>query len=215
MTQSARSADTRRRLIEAGLEVFAEEGFRNATLQEICGRAGANIAAANYHFGGKEELYAAVFEYAVQRATTDGRSDAHAADASPEERLRAHIGTFLGRLLDPGRQAWIARLVAREMIEPTPVLDRLVRKRMRANHELIAGAIRDLLGPGASDETVRFCTLSVVAQCVFYRNSAPVITRLYPDLQPAKEVRRIAEHVTSFSLGAIRGLKPSERRKRA
>jgi AcrR family transcriptional regulator len=68
MRQVARSANTRRRLLEAALEVFTAEGFRNATIQQICARAGANIAAAHYHFGGKEELYAAVFEHAVSLA---------------------------------------------------------------------------------------------------------------------------------------------------
>ena len=60
--------------------------------------------------------------------------------------------------------------------------------------------------PAATPETVRLCTLSVVSQCVFYRNSAAVVTRLYPEIVPAKEVERIADHVTQFSLAAIRGL---------
>jgi len=99
--------------------------------------------------------------------------------------------------------------MAREMIEPTPALDRLVRRRMRANHEQLGAIIRELLGPAASTDTVRLCTVSVIAQCVFYRNSAPVIARLYPDLAGSSEVGRLAEHVTAFSLAAIRGLRAS------
>ena len=68
MTHAERSADTRARLLEAAVEVFAEEGFRGATIQRICKLAGANIAAAHYHFGDKEGLYAAVFEYAERNA---------------------------------------------------------------------------------------------------------------------------------------------------
>ena len=202
---TTRSNETRQRLLEAAAEVFADGGYRRATIAKICRQAGANIAAVNYHFGGKQELYAAVFEYAQRRASTE---DTAAVDetAPPEDRLRAHVATFVGRLLDPRRPAWIARLLAHELIEPTQVLDRLVRNRMRANHQLIAGAIRELLGPDATPETVRLCTLSVVSQCVFYRNSAAVVTRLYPEIVPSKEVERIADHVTQFSLAAIRGL---------
>jgi AcrR family transcriptional regulator len=202
---TTRSNETRQRLLEAAAEVFADGGYRRATIAKICRRAGANIAAVNYHFGDKQGLYAAVFEYAQRRASTE---DAGAVDeaAPPEDRLRAHVATFVGRLLDPRRPAWIARLLAHELIEPTQVLDRLVRNRMRANHQLIASAIRELLGPAATPETVRLCTLSVVSQCVFYRNSAAVVTRLYPEIVPSKEVERIADHVTQFSLAAIRGL---------
>jgi AcrR family transcriptional regulator len=202
---TTRSNETRQRLLEAAAEVFADGGYRRATIAKICRLAGANIAAVNYHFGGKQELYAAVFEYAQRRASTEDTAAVDEA-APPEDRLRAHVATFVGRLLDPRRPAWIARLLAHELIEPTQVLDRLVRNRMRANHQLIASAIRELLGPDARPETVRLCTLSVVSQCVFYRNSAAVVTRLYPEIVPSKEVERIADHVTQFSLAAIRGL---------
>jgi TetR/AcrR family transcriptional regulator, regulator of cefoperazone and chloramphenicol sensitivity len=204
MKQTARSAQTRERLLEAAADVFAADGFRNARIQAICRRAGANIAAAHYHFGDKEGLYAAVFDYAQERATRDYPPES--LEGPPETRLRAHITSFLARLLDPDRPAWFARLLAREMIDPTPALDRLVRQRMRANHDQLADIIRALLGPDPTDDTVRLCVLSVVSQCVFYRNSAPIIARLYPELEPATELERIADHVTRFSLAAIDGL---------
>lgn len=206
MSTGARSEGIRQRLLDAAAEVFADEGYRRATIAEICGRAGANIAAVHYHFGNKQGLYAAVFDYAQQRASTEEATGVPEQLATPEERLRAQVTSFLTRLLDPRRPAWIARLMAHELIEPSEVLDRLVRNRMRANHELIADAVRDLLGAQASLEDVRLCTLSVVSQCVFYRHSAAVVTRLYPDLVPSREIARIAEHVTQFSLAAIRGL---------
>ena len=206
MSTGARSEGIRQRLLDAAAEVFAAAGYRRATIAEICRRAGANIAAVHYHFGDKQGLYAAVFDYAQQRATTEEANGHPEQPTTPEGRLRVQVTSFLTRLLDPRRPAWIARLMAHELIEPSDVLDRLVRNRMRANHEQIADAVRDLLGPQASPETVRLCTLSVVSQCVFYRHSAAVVTRLYPDLVPSREIDRLAEHVTQFSLAAIRGL---------
>src|SRR5258705_7482573 len=161
----ARSSATRQRLLEAGLEVFARDGFRGATIEHICRRAGANIAAAHYHFGDKERLYAAVFQHAERRARSDVRPDA-ATGGTAEARLRAHVTSFLRRLLDPRRPAWMAQLLAHELVHPTPALDRVVRRRMRANHDQIAGIVREL-APAAPPEAVRLATLSVVAQCVF------------------------------------------------
>jgi TetR/AcrR family transcriptional regulator, regulator of cefoperazone and chloramphenicol sensitivity len=205
MGHAARSADTRGRLLEAAVEVFAEEGYRRATIQRICKLAGANIAAAHYHFGDKEGLYAAVFEYA-ERHSAELASSLVTEGERPEDQLRAYVASFLSRLLDPRKPAWIARLLARELIDPTPALDRLVRRRVRANHDQLAEILRSLLGPEATPETVRLCTLSVISQCVFYRNSAAVVSRLYPELVPSREVQQLADHVTRFSLAAMHGL---------
>jgi TetR/AcrR family transcriptional regulator, regulator of cefoperazone and chloramphenicol sensitivity len=209
-----RSEMTRRRLLEAAVEVFAREGFRGATIHQICSRAGANISAVHYHFGDKEGLYAAVFEYAERRSAEDWPLR-KAPPGQPEERLRAHVTAFLTRLLDPRRPAWMARLLAREMIEPTPALDRLVRRRIRTNHDQLAGIVGELLGPDAEPQAVRLCTLSVIAQCAFYRNSAPIVERLYPEIVPERDVALLADHITRYSLLAIRGLRAEQRSRTA
>ena len=51
---------TKARLLEAAGEEFAEKGFELARVRAICERAGANLAAINYHFGDKEQLYVEV-----------------------------------------------------------------------------------------------------------------------------------------------------------
>src|SRR5262245_37401215 len=188
-----RSQATRQRLLEAALEVFAREGFRGATIERICRRAGANIAAAHYHFGDKRRLYAAVFAHAERQARAR-RPDESRDERTAAGRLRALVASFLHRLLDPDRPAWMAQLLAHELIDPTPALDRIVRRRMRANHEQIAAIIRDL-APGAPIEAIRLATLSIVAQCVFYRHSAAIVSRLYPDIDAAGEIDRLADHV--------------------
>lgn len=49
--------DIHERLLHAASELFARTGFRGATVRDIAQSAGANVAAANYHFGSKEALY--------------------------------------------------------------------------------------------------------------------------------------------------------------
>ena len=58
----------RERLLEAAGEVFAERGFRDATVREICKRADMNQAAINYYFGDKKGIYEAVLRYAHRHA---------------------------------------------------------------------------------------------------------------------------------------------------
>lgn len=53
---------TRRRIMDAAEQLFAERGFGTVSLREIVVRAGANTASAHYHFGSKESLIRHVFE---------------------------------------------------------------------------------------------------------------------------------------------------------
>jgi AcrR family transcriptional regulator len=199
---------TERRLLEAAGEVFAERGFRNATVREICQRAGANIAAVNYHFGDKERLYAAVWQYAVACAIEKyppefGLSD----DATAEERLAAFIRSFLLGILDEGRPSWLGKLRAREMAEPTTVFDTVVEETIRPRHVLLMSIIRDLVGPAVSDGEIRLSAFSIVGQCLHYYHCQPVISRLYPQQKYDRDdIERLAGHVTRFSLVALKHL---------
>lgn len=201
---SPRAADTRRRLLEAAGEVFAEHGFRAATIQEICRRAEANIAAVNYHFSDKEQLYHEVIRFAEEQSGDD-RPRELPPGATAEERLYAHVEWFLHHVLEEGRPAWHGRLMAREMIEPTSALDALVEGHIRESQVRLTAIVRELLGKKASDEQVRRCAFSITGQCLFYHHCEPVISRLYPGFTvKSSQIPSLARHVTDFSLAALR-----------
>jgi AcrR family transcriptional regulator len=208
LPQPSNDTATRQRLIEVAGEVFADQGFRSATIRDICGRAGANVAAVNYHFGDKEQLYLDVLEHAHRTSLTRYPPDlGTTADSPAEDRLRAFIRSFLLRLLDDGVPAWLGKLMAREMVEPTPALDGLVERVMRPLFTLLVGIVQDLAGPDADTQRVRLCAQSVVGQLIFYRHAQECLRRLGPDAVCGPDkVEAIADHVTRFSLAAIRDL---------
>ncbi|MCU1343136.1 MAG: transcriptional regulator, TetR family, partial [Candidatus Acidoferrum typicum] len=57
---------TREKLLEVAEHVFADRGYQAATIREICVRAGANVAAVNYHFGDKLGLYTEVLQQSIR-----------------------------------------------------------------------------------------------------------------------------------------------------
>jgi AcrR family transcriptional regulator len=203
---------TRHQLLEAAGVVFATVGFRDATVREICRLAEANIAAVNYHFGDKETLYAEVLRYAQQKALEKHPPLQDAGlDAAPEKKLQAFVLSLLLRIFDKGPTAWHGKLMAREMIEPTAALDSLVEERIRPMSDQLRKIIAEILDCPLNDERLTLCGFSVVSQCVFYNHCQPVIRRLYPrqTFEPA-EISRLAEHITRFSLAAMKHLADSK-----
>src|SRR5436189_1754138 len=51
---------TKERILDAAESLFMEHGFEATSLRSITAAAGVNLAAVNYHFGSKEELFQAV-----------------------------------------------------------------------------------------------------------------------------------------------------------
>ena len=202
-----KTLETRQRLLEAAGEVFAEHGFRDATIREICERAKANIAAVHYHFGDKEELYAAVFTYARSCAVAIFEGEVPPT-ASAEERLRVFVRAVLTRFFDEGRPAWLGKLVAQEMIDPTKALDSLINEQIRPNSERLKAIARELIGVEIDEQELWRCTFSIAAQWLFYFHCGQVVKRLNPDQQfGPQELERLADHITKFSVTALKGWK--------
>jgi AcrR family transcriptional regulator len=197
---------TEQRLLEAAGEIFAERGYQAATTRQICEKAGANIAAINYHFGDKEGLYMAVLRSVPKTYAEKYPPDSGLGAGTPaEQKLGAYLRSLLHRIFDEGRPGWYAKLIAREMMEPTPALDTLVEEAARPVHRELASIIRELLGSHATEEAVRLCTLSIMSQCVYYHHARSVLRRLYPEqTYEAQDIDRLAHHITEFSLGALR-----------
>ena len=215
-TDSARHAATRRALLDAAADVFAEAGFRNATVRDICRRAEANVAAVSYHFGDKQALYAEVLTEQSRLALAKYPNPRPDPRATPAQRLELFVRSFLQRVLSAELHARHGRIMAREMVEPTAALDRLVAEAIRPQSELLRAIVTDLLGGRADAETTRLCGMSVVGQIVFYCHCQPVLTRLFPAAKfDTGEIDRLTSHITAFSLAAIRGLARPVTRKSA
>jgi len=196
------STETQKRLLEAAGEVFAEHGFRDATIREICRRADANVAAVSYHFGDKRELYVATLKYAhnCAGALTQHRLDDQGLP--PEERLRRYVRNFLQRLFASGRPSWHGRLIAREMAEPTALAD-IVDEEIRPNSEFAGRIITDLVGP-LPPEVLARCVASLVGQILHYHFARAVLKLISPVFAELdQDLDALAEHITQFSLAGL------------
>jgi AcrR family transcriptional regulator len=80
--QWERTAQTQRALLAAAREVFTARGFSEASIAEVVERAGSSVGSLYHHFGGKSELFLALWqehqaahEQAATSAVTEARKN--------------------------------------------------------------------------------------------------------------------------------------------
>jgi TetR/AcrR family transcriptional regulator, regulator of cefoperazone and chloramphenicol sensitivity len=204
-------AETRDRLLNVGKRLFADRGFKDVTVREICRDAQANVAAVNYHFGDKLGLYRAVLQSAIDRMheTTDLARE-RGRGQPPETQLRTFITIFIRRLLDD-QTGTVHRLVTREMLDPTPALDAIIEQGVRPRMEFLRELIARMIGSDEDDPRVLRSVASVSTQFAAYMPN-PIADRLgaAAERSPA-DADAIAEHLAEFTIAGIRAVARSAR----
>lgn len=92
----AKTDATQQRILDAATDVFSAHGFTAATIADVVAQSGASIGSIYHHFGGKNELYLAIFERMV--ADIERRIDTAAqstGDVDGPEAFDAHIRAYL------------------------------------------------------------------------------------------------------------------------
>jgi AcrR family transcriptional regulator len=106
-------ADRRQLILDAALNVFAEQGFDGATTKDIATRAGVTHGLIYFYFDSKPELFQAVFEDTLASAFRDlPLASAAATDEPPTVVIERCVALLLDRLSSP-RAGSLARLMMR------------------------------------------------------------------------------------------------------
>ena len=158
------TGDTRERLLVAASDVFAERGFRDATVAEICRRAVANISAVNYYFGSKETLYQEAWRHSFVQSTRVHPPDGGVCpDAPAAERLHGRIKALIERIADgSNRDFFISQM---ELVNPTGLLVEVMQSEFIPLHENTLTLVRELLGPNVPDQHILLCETCIISMC--------------------------------------------------
>ena len=174
-----RGEDTRRRILETALALFAAEGFDSASTRAIAEQAGVNLPAIQYYFGSKEGLYRAAIthigEQAAQAVAPIAARVYATLDGAPSrvqiinllcEMVDAPVTLFLDESL-PGRESR-SLFVSRVEVEHTAALDPLnevMRQQVLAPSSALVGRLVDR---PAGDEQVLLRTMMILGQAKIF-----------------------------------------------
>ncbi len=199
-------AQTRQRLLDVAETLFAEHGFAATSVRDITSLAACNLAAVNYHFRGKQNLYLEVFRHRLVELR-DRRiasiSEARSGTGSLEAVLGAFAAAFLEPLVDRGRGHLLMALLTREMLDPQLPAELFKSEFIEPVHQVLVEALMTTT-PGLTPRSARACVLEIVGQLlqVAQREGR---ARLDPaweaGLPPLPEM---VAHIVRFSAAGVR-----------
>lgn len=212
MTESSLTEPIFDRLLHVAIEVFAERGFRMATVREICSRANVNVASVNYYFRSKEALYSKALALAIQEANQlYPMAVAQDENINPEQRLTLFIDNFLHKLLDDSHLGYHSKLITREIAEPTKAFDEIITTAIVPQFVLLETIIQQILGDQIDKSIIIRCFMSILGQCLLFKHSRSIVDRLHPELIANElAIKETAAHIAKFSLAALKNLPTSE-----
>jgi AcrR family transcriptional regulator len=193
--------------LAAAIEIFAEKGYRDATIAEISERAGTNIASVNYHFGDKETLYREAWRQSFRDSLEKHPPDGGIGSEAPaKQRLRARIVSLLRRITDNNNKEFL--IVHKELANPTGLLEEVMHEELRPLRRKIQDIVREVLGPLPSETQVRFSAIGIIGQCImpgFLNRTEKGVGEL--DYWRIEDVEIYAEHLMTFNLAGLRALR--------
>jgi len=206
--------DTKQALILAAGELFAERGFEGTSIRAIAEKAGANVAAISYHFGGKGDLYTRTLLDVVHSDT--GRPVREFLErAEPQLGLEALRGgvlaiarRFFARLASAERPPWRVRLLLRAMFESEQGrLEEVIEESFRPDIADLMALARRVV-PELSDRDAMLWAFGFMGQVAFYIFvREPVLRVLGKERYDQEFLDEAAEYVTTSAVASLAALR--------
>jgi len=184
--RSKSSGDTANRIITEATRLFAAKGFDGVSIKEISETAGVNIAAVNYHFDSKENLFRHIIEQFISEVLVSSRKTL-LPPHSPDE-LKVRLEIYIRQMIEAMiSQPDVIYIMQREMERCDHVIQQTIHKNHVALIEFLTHAKKNGLLAGDVDPS--FAAESLTAQVSYARRK----TRMGKDLfgqSPADEKYR-------------------------
>lgn len=183
MPEHRENADTALKILDAAEQLFIERGFAATSMRAIATTAGVNLAAANYHFGSKKDLLAAVFQRRIEPINAERlKRLKNLKESEHPLTLRSVLATFLEPVIEAvnaeAGPAVMARLFGEPQSITQPVLEGAFSEVATAYRETLA----ELL-PKISEEELHWRFHFTIGSMVhLLQFQAPLLREPSPEL---------------------------------
>lgn len=224
MKNSGTTTEARQRLIQAGVTIFAANGFNATTTRMLANEAQVNLSAIPYYFKSKEGLYQAVVAHIADvlgarlEPFLSQLADLHASGLEPEparELLKEGLATMVAMMCGDPATLPFSKIILQEQMAPSAAFELIYPRVM----ERILEAFATLIAAATGETDARQCNLQAVLLVgqvmVFRAGRATAVRRLGMEGYTPAEIAEIQAAVQSRAMAALdlmagRGVEPGD-----
>lgn len=188
-------------------ELFLSHGFEGVSIRQITDAAGANVAAINYHFNGKTNLYREVLKQRLDGITLDKlallkKLDEQQPAPTLEQILHSYIYSFFDAHFSSPDSDRLLQIIYREMA-PDAIASDLVAERLVIPINQSFQKIIKKTCPELSEEHISSCISSITGQVLHFIRAREVLRGIRTPEQNQTYIEDTVQHITQFSLRGI------------
>jgi len=208
MAEKAKDRFARDRILDRAEELFAQNGYYAVSVRQITTSAQCNLAAVNYHFGNKKNLYLEVFRSRwvprAQRVTQCFVENLRGKDlTSLREILNTLARAFIEGPLTDGERERHHQLMAQELAKPIGALEIVANGVDRPFLDNLCGLLKPCMPDGRDEQELTLKVLSIFSMLQFF-NFAREWVVLFTGCQYDEAFKeRLIEHLTEFCSNGI------------
>ena len=199
---------TRDRLLNEAEELFAQRGYHAVSVREITKAAESNLAAINYHFGNKQNLYLEVFRTRwLPRAGRIQQSFRQAlknnGNPTPNMVIQCLARAFLEGPMSDAERSRHLKLITGELAQPTEAFELIVDQVFRPLFGNLLDDLRAVMPQTIDEKRMVLNVFSVLSMVLYFNFARPLIASFVGGRDGSDLQNRVIDHIVQFSLNGF------------
>jgi AcrR family transcriptional regulator len=199
---------TRERILDEAEALFANKGYHAVSVREITRVAQCNLAAVNYHFGNKQNLYLEVFRSRwMPRASrlfdNFRKSLKDNAQASPNSVVESLARAFLQGPMSDDERMRHHKLIFGEFAQPTQAFELVADQVLKPLFTSLMADLRAVMPDTTGDKQTALNAFSILAMVLYFNLARPLISSFLDGHDDVDFKDRLIDHIVEFSLNGI------------
>jgi AcrR family transcriptional regulator len=199
---------TKERILDTAEILFAQKGYQAVSVRQITSAAECNLAAVNYHFGNKENLYLEVFRSRwvprAKRLQESFRKYLASQDSLSESAVvRALAKAFVDGPLSDDERLRHTQLMTREMTQPTKAFKQVAENVIQPFFKEVLEQLELVSPDKVSEEEMLLNIFSIFAMVLYFNFARVAVSRLTGRTYDPSFRAQLVEQITQFSLRGL------------